>query len=254
MHQEITNRREEPLTLLLDCKTRWNSTYLMLRRAYKLKAAIRLFITQTSDVSSLLLEEFEWRHVEYLLLLLYDFWLYTNCLSEHTGATVHQVFIIYDAIFNSIDDSISHLRNKKRAWKQSIYRGLVAAKQKLSNYYTQTYRFHGIIYAVAAILDPCQKLTTFQSGSWVDDKDVIWANEYLHALKKVFNYYQERYPDITEESLEPTHLSGLEKAFHRRTKRRRVSENQSTSTQTQYAEIRRYHGDYHSGAGTALNP
>ena len=86
------NGRAHPLTLILDCRTRWNSTYLMLERAYALRHYIRQFIIHSAeDISILGLDNHEWRHVEYLLQLLSDFFLYTKSLSKHTGATIHKV-------------------------------------------------------------------------------------------------------------------------------------------------------------------
>ena len=85
-----------PLTLLLDCKTQWNSTYIMLCQVHLLRSAIKHFITRNDDdISELQLAEHEWHHVEYLLQLLYDFYLWTGALSEHTGATIYQVSTIY---------------------------------------------------------------------------------------------------------------------------------------------------------------
>lgn len=67
----------------------------MLRRAHKLREYLRLFVkTWGEDISALGLDEHEWHHIEYLLRLLYDFWLYTTCLSEHTGPTIHRVSIL----------------------------------------------------------------------------------------------------------------------------------------------------------------
>ena len=86
------NGRAHPLTLILDCRTRWNSTYLMLERAYALRHYIRQFIIHSADALSILgLAPPAWRPVEYLLQLLSDFFLYTKSLSKHTGATIHKV-------------------------------------------------------------------------------------------------------------------------------------------------------------------
>lgn len=65
----------------------------MLERAHKLKQPIQRFITATDDraVAYLALAEHEWRHVEYLLQLLREFYYFTNSLSKHHGVTVHKV-------------------------------------------------------------------------------------------------------------------------------------------------------------------
>ena len=57
------------------------------------------------------------------------------------------------------------IRDKQHSWKKKIYWGLHAAHQKLQHYYQQTYGSHGVIYAIATILDSSQKLSPFQSAS-----------------------------------------------------------------------------------------
>jgi hypothetical protein len=87
----------------------------MLRRALKLQSAIQAFIINWTDddISSLQLAPHEWKHVEYLIELLYEFWLYTTCLSEHRGPTVHHVYEVYNTLFNHIEDAMTRLENKK---------------------------------------------------------------------------------------------------------------------------------------------
>ena len=46
------------------------------------------------------------------------------------------------------------IRDKQYSWKKKIYWGLHAAHQKLQHYYQQTYGSHGVISAIATILDP----------------------------------------------------------------------------------------------------
>jgi hypothetical protein len=66
----------------------------MLRRAHRLKQTIELFITSYSnDISYLSMSTADWKHVEYLIKLLYEFWLVTTRLSEHIGVTGHKVYI-----------------------------------------------------------------------------------------------------------------------------------------------------------------
>ena len=68
----------------------------MLHQAHLLRSAIKHFIIRNdNDISELQLAEHKWHYVEYLLQLLYDFYLWTEALSEHTGATIHQVSTIY---------------------------------------------------------------------------------------------------------------------------------------------------------------
>ena len=138
---------------------------------------------------------------------------------------------------------MSSLKGKKQSWKQHICLGLEAAHEKLSSYYGQTYRSHGVIYAVATILDPYQKLATFRSASWADDIEQ-WEEHYLEIMEKVFRHYRNRFPVVQEESYTPMKLSSLDKARNL-SKRRRLS---PASSDTQLTELQRYLdeiGEYH---------
>jgi hypothetical protein len=65
----------------------------MLRRAYRLKDTIEIFIDSWNqdDITYLKVSSSDWKHVQYLMRLLYEFWLITTRLSEHKGATGHKV-------------------------------------------------------------------------------------------------------------------------------------------------------------------
>jgi hypothetical protein len=246
--QEIHGGAGTALLLLLDCKTRWNSTYLMLRRALKLRGALQSFITtwEDKDISSLQLGPDEWKHVEYILELLYDFWLYTTLLSEHCGPTIHQVYDVYNSLFNHIEDAISLLKNKTRYWKRKLYYGLLAAKKKLQVYYNRTYGTEGLLYACATILNPCYKMKAFEGSSWLDDNGINWHQHYYRKFKKIFKYYCKKFPDIEVQPTTSSQLSGLSQALLR-SKRRRLSPledagNQQSSSLTtlSYTELEKY--------------
>ncbi|KAG0154267.1 hypothetical protein PDIDSM_1647 [Penicillium digitatum] len=62
---QTTNIKIVPIQ---DVKTRWNSTFLMLRRAKRLRAIFSLFCTEY-DCEEMLLSEQEWRQIDYLFAL-----------------------------------------------------------------------------------------------------------------------------------------------------------------------------------------
>ncbi|EAU30622.1 predicted protein [Aspergillus terreus NIH2624] len=77
--------------------------------------------------------------LEYLLELLYPFYIFTSCLLENTGPTVYRVYDIYNDLFDYLDLAINCLRNKRASWKQQILEGLEEAYKKLRKYYRRTY-------------------------------------------------------------------------------------------------------------------
>ncbi|KAJ1704854.1 hypothetical protein NYO67_12991 [Aspergillus flavus] len=212
------------LLLLLDCKTRWNSTYLMIRRALKLRQSVENFIQywDNSDISHLQPTPVEWRQLEYLIELLYPFYIFTTCLSDNQGPTVHKVYDIYNNLFDHLDTSIDRLVRKRAPWKQQILDGLRDAHQKLRKYYRRTYHTEGYIYAIATILDPTLKLETFKKGPWLDD-NTDWAYEYRQVFEGVFNLYRCYNPNVDTQSTVSGPLSGLDRAFYHVSKRRKKS-------------------------------
>lgn len=155
--------------------------------------------------------------------------------------------MVYNSLFNHIEDNQRHLENKQRPWKRLLYQGLSAAHKKLSKYYGKTYEFQGVIYAVGTVLDPCQKLSVFKGASWEADggSGVSWAIKYGNVLKKVYSYYQNRYPVTNEVTASSTNLNSIDRALHQY-KRRRYNQqfDQNNHSQThQYTELQRYLDD-----------
>lgn len=236
------------LSLSIDCRTRWNSTYKMLLRVYQFKSAIEWFIKQQTNEkikSALTFQKYEWRHVEYLLEILYEFSLYTTGLSTHTGVTVHQVYDVYDILFNHLEEHMTKIEQKRRIWKKQIYRGLQEAHSKLRKYYADTYGSHGIIYGIAIILNPCRKLQAFRGPAW-EENDDQWVDIYRDYLKRVFVYYSSKYPDTNVPAEEEAStLQGLDRLIDRATKRRRLFSYSSRSSgaesaQSRFAELDNY--------------
>lgn len=152
--------------------------------------------------------------------------------------------MVYNTLFNHIDDCQRDLINKSRSWKKKLYQGLEAAREKLSYYYGKTYSFQGIIYAIGTILDPCQKLSVFQGTSWKDDTaGVSWDIRYEHVLKKVYDYYRDRYPTTEKATYSSMKLNPIDTAIHK-SKRRRYNQQFSSSNNQSpyngYAELKKY--------------
>lgn len=155
--------------------------------------------------------------------------------------------MIYNSLFNHIEDNQHHLENKQRPWKRQLYQGLSAAHRKLSNYYGKTYEFQGVIYAIGTVLDPCQKLSVFHGASWEENggSGVSWSVKYEDVLRKVFSYYRNRYPVVNETTASSTNLNAIDRALHQY-KRRRYNQQFDSDKQSQnhqYIELQRYLDD-----------
>ncbi|KAJ5318395.1 hypothetical protein N7476_004815 [Penicillium atrosanguineum] len=175
------------LVPLQDVKTRWNSTFLMLRRAERLRSIFDPFCIEY-DRTDLMLDADEWRQIDYLLWITQPFFDFTLELSKTKDATTHHVFKIYNKLFEHLERSMGHLERKKVPWKKTMRKALDAAREKLASYYKQTDTIQGDLYAIGTMLAPVNKFQFFSTNDWDDQ----WPEHYRKSFKKALSSYQER--------------------------------------------------------------
>lgn len=159
----------------------------MLRRAKRLRSVFPPFLTEL-DRFDLLLDDEEWRQVDYLLLVTEPFFDFTLELSKTKDVTAHYVFKIYNKLFEHLEQSIAQLRRKRTFWKKQMLKALEAARTKLDNYYSDTDHVPRHIYAINTMLSPRNKFQFFMTKDW-DNK---WRETYRKAIKERLVPYQER--------------------------------------------------------------
>lgn len=182
--------QEQALMPLQDVRTRWNSTFLMLRRAKRLRDFFGPFCADY-NCDEMALNNDEWRHIDYLLCITKPFFDYTLALSKTRDVTSHLVFRIYNVLFEHLENSMSQLRRKRVAWKQQMLISLEAGRLKLDEYYSQTDNIHGNIHAISTMLAPDSRFHFFLSDDW--DKE--WRDRYRISFREAIAPYQERLTD-----------------------------------------------------------
>lgn len=155
----------------------------MLRRAKQLQPVFDLYCT-THQYLQFKLEKEEWHQIDYLLSITEPFFKFTTALSKTKDITIHQIFGIYNKLFGHLEASEKQLGRKKVLWKKRMLTALIAARNKLSEYYTatDTERF-GDIYAMATILAPSKKLRFFTTKDWQGHD---YVTQYRECLEKEF--------------------------------------------------------------------
>jgi hypothetical protein len=179
--------KDPKLMPIQDVKTRWNSTFLMLRRAKRLRAIFTPFCVEY-DREDLLLNNEEWRQVDYLLCITEPFFDYTTQLSKTRDITAHYVFKIYNKLFEHLEQSMKQLRRKRIPWKKHMLDALEAGRLKLDEYYSQTDNVRGHIYAVNTMLAPVNKFRFFLTDDW----DQKWRDTYRKSFQEALAPYQDR--------------------------------------------------------------
>lgn len=164
----------------------------MLRRAKRLST----FFDQHCDTNErheFRFSKAEWRQIDYLLYITEPFYRFTTVLSKTKDITVHNVFRVYNALFEHFEKSIERLAPKSIPWKVALLNALHAGMNKLSVYYTKTKEIHGRLYAIGTILAPQHKLNFFSSKIWGksgDDSD--WSMHYKESLCEFMKPYAQR--------------------------------------------------------------
>jgi len=110
-------------------------------------------------------------------------------MSKTRGVTIHQVFQVYQDIFDHLEMQISKLQQKRMQWKVDIREGLVKAKLKAASYYGKTEIPRGLLFGIGTCLNPYCKLNLFRE--W--DLDASGATEYEKSYKKEFIAYYDLY-------------------------------------------------------------
>ncbi|KAJ5350272.1 hypothetical protein N7541_007999 [Penicillium brevicompactum] len=179
---------------LHDVQTRWNSTFLMLRRARRLRNVIDKYCCD-HEYSQLKVTDVEWRQIDYLVHLTKPFFQFTMALMKTRDVTIHSVFLVYRKLLEHIERSNRRLKRKTTPWKKDMYGALLVARQKLKEYYEKTYRDHGFLYGTGTLLAPQYKLSAF------DDREYSTCHEdtskrYCEYLRASFTQYQQQNPEL----------------------------------------------------------
>ncbi|KAG0157964.1 hypothetical protein PDIDSM_5476 [Penicillium digitatum] len=184
---------EQALMPLQDVKTRWNSTFLMLRRAKRLRDFLGTFCTDY-NCEEMALDNDEWRQINYLLCLTKPFYEYTLALSKTRDVTAHLVFQIYNMLFEHPEKSIKQLQRKHVPWKQQMLSSLEAGRLKLDEYHSQTDHDRDHIYATSTMLAPDNRFQFFFTDDWTKE----WRDKYRASFQDTLLPYQERQATKTQ--------------------------------------------------------
>lgn len=167
----------------------------MLQRAKRLQSIFNTFCSEYG-LRDLTLDQEEWRQIDYLLWITQPFFKSTTALSKTKDITIHIVFEIYNNLFDHLENSIHQLQRKKVPWKRVMLTALNATKHKLSEYYSQTDKIPGDLFAIGTILAPDSKLQFFSGKDW----DNSWRQRYRQSFEDYLEPYKQRLTDIRTSS------------------------------------------------------
>jgi len=163
--------------LILDVKTRWNSTFLMLQRALELRGPLGDVATLDRDLRAYHLTDEEWSMLETVCNLLSVFKQATDFLSGSTYPTLTAAILVYNYLMDDLEGFM-----EAHGESAVLVEAAKAAWGKLSTYYSKS---DAGVYAVATVIDPRLKLDYHRRNEWED--------EYIEAaradLERAFRTY-----------------------------------------------------------------
>ncbi|CAB4401720.1 unnamed protein product [Rhizophagus irregularis] len=174
--------------LILDVRTRWNSTFFMLDRALNLRDPIDDISLLESELNKFLISNEEWNIVKELHRVLEKFYKATEYMSTSKYVTLSSSVPIYNKLLDHIEGLLDN--DDAKYCKISIIREAIRkGYEKLRTYYTKT--DDSDAYTIATILDPRLKLNFYIKEKWepefVDQAKNIFTNTYNNNYFKMNN-------------------------------------------------------------------
>jgi hypothetical protein len=166
---------------IIDVRTRWNSTYDMLVRAFEQRYIVSdvVYANKDDKLIKLLLKESEWNVVNQLIKVLQPFKEATLlCSKKASSLMITNVIPLYNYCSEMMKMSLT-----KFNLDDDVYIGIQAGIKKLDHYYDQVSPMVGI----ALILDPTLKKEFLLSGlGWTRD----WILSVEENFQSSFQFYK----------------------------------------------------------------
>ena len=215
LQKQSEQESDRLLQMVGDIPIWWNSTYDMILRARRLRIPLRNWLDDVilNDPSQerLSLSTLDWKKLKYLIILLRLFAEYTSLIGNTRDATINHTWNIYNALFDHLEvirDQFSHKDLEKNPWISEFIAAVDIGKIKLKEYYSRTGGPVETQYALAAMLNPSQKLGIFASPDWGRS----WSRKYT---KEFVDHWSINYQDLAvtddqpQTSTTPHTLNGI---------------------------------------------
>ena len=188
--------------LSLDCTTRWNSTYKMLRNAiYYRNAFDKLLFLNKSKYKKCAPRDKEWDKAVALTKFLKKF----NDATELFSASLHPTVNLFWRKFCEIKLAIDE-------WSRSKDAGTAAMANAMKEKYNKYWDKSNTALAVGCFLDPRYKkrLVEFFMSKIYPDEYIYHMNTFMAAVNQLFQAYMSKGPDSEKASAATTSVTTQE--------------------------------------------
>ncbi|GBC34340.2 zinc finger BED domain-containing protein RICESLEEPER 2-like [Rhizophagus irregularis DAOM 181602=DAOM 197198] len=172
LYEDVKN-----LNLVLDVKTRWNSTYMMLKRALELQKAK------------------EWNQMKELCRVFEIFHKATVEMSKAQYITLSSSIPVYNILLDHLEKLLDN-KNKEYCTISEIRTAITKGYEKLKTYYAKTDESH--VYPIATILDPRMKLKYYLQQEWEQE----YIDAAIKVIKDTYNEHYQNDPLLNNSNLE----------------------------------------------------
>jgi hAT family C-terminal dimerisation region len=199
-----------------DIPIRWNSTYDMILRAKRIRFPLRDWLDEQilNDPSQerLSLSNLDWKKLDYLIILLRPFAEYTSLIGNSRDATINHTWNVYNALFDHLDvvgDQFCCKDPEKTPWISEFITAVDTGIVKLKEYYSKTGGPVETQYALAAMLDPSQKLDIFAGPGWGRSFSRKYTKEFVDHWSDNYQTLGVMGDDQPQASMVPQTLNGI---------------------------------------------
>ena len=207
------------LNVICDNNTRWNSTYLSLQRALKLRERIELFCFQyKADLKHDTLTEAEWRHLNDVVIGLQPFHevtLVLEGLAQHAQfGAIWEALPALGVLMERMEVGLNGTIAARNA-RDPLAVAYQNAWEKLLKYYGLTDDAHSI-YAAAILLHPSHRKQYF-NYHWIGE-EAEWKDRMIMNVKKIWEHdYKPLLPPPHEPPLQqpPQRVASMVELFTR---------------------------------------
>lgn len=102
--EDETQHQSRPKQLVMDVKTRWNSTFAMVDRGLEMRRAYNMTCGSIPELGVYALNEKEWRVLEELQKILMPFSALTNLLSGANYPSLSSTIVGYNVLIDHLED------------------------------------------------------------------------------------------------------------------------------------------------------
>ena len=178
------------LTIIDDNRTRWNSTYLAIQRALRLRRRIEKFYStrfnkEKDFPSSDILSDSDWDELAIFQRLLYPFYRLSMRLQGNSKTGTHgavwESLVCIDIIKEHLKKAkTEHVRDRNSGFLATAINSALTLAQKYFKLISET-----PVYSAALLLNPTQKWEYFDS-KWQDNEKQVQAQEYRKVLQDIW--------------------------------------------------------------------